>query len=113
MNHAGGRRVLHALSWLGGVAMLLAACGQAVLPTLESTAAPDVATAAPTVAPVALPTVTPTDAPAATALPAGVDDSTRVAPNADWTVNAFVEGDYFVLGNPDAPIRLLDYSDFL
>ncbi|NJN84571.1 MAG: hypothetical protein HC802_21315 [Caldilineaceae bacterium] len=32
---------------------------------------------------------------------------------ADWTGMASVEGDYFVLGNPNAPLRLIDYSDFM
>jgi hypothetical protein len=26
---------------------------------------------------------------------------------------AFIAGDYFVRGNPAAPIRLVDFSDFL
>lgn len=48
---------------------------------------------------VLLPTPTPT--PGATATPV------------DWLTTATVEGDYYVLGNPAAPIRLRDYSDFL
>jgi protein-disulfide isomerase len=32
---------------------------------------------------------------------------------ADWSQTVFVEGDFFVRGNPAAPIRLVDYSDFL
>jgi hypothetical protein len=31
----------------------------------------------------------------------------------DWANTASVEGDYYLLGNPAAPIRLVDYSDFL
>jgi hypothetical protein len=31
----------------------------------------------------------------------------------DWTQVAGVEGDLYVLGNPDAPVRIIDYSDFL
>ncbi len=31
----------------------------------------------------------------------------------DWTETATVDGDYYVLGNPAAPIRLVDYSDFM
>jgi hypothetical protein len=31
----------------------------------------------------------------------------------DWSHTATVDGDLYVLGNPAAPIRLIDYSDFL
>ncbi len=31
----------------------------------------------------------------------------------DWLQVASKEGDLYVLGNPNAPIRLVDYSDFL
>ena len=31
----------------------------------------------------------------------------------DWLNTASVEGDYYILGNPAAPVRLTDYSDFL
>ena len=31
----------------------------------------------------------------------------------DWLQVAGKEGDLYVLGNPNAPIRLVDYSDFL
>ncbi len=31
----------------------------------------------------------------------------------DWTQTASVEGDFYVFGNPAAPIRLVDFSDFL
>jgi hypothetical protein len=31
----------------------------------------------------------------------------------DWTETVTVEGDFYVLGNPAAPILLIDYSDFL
>jgi hypothetical protein len=31
----------------------------------------------------------------------------------DWTAVASLEDELYVLGNPDAPIRLIDYSDFL
>lgn len=36
-----------------------------------------------------------------------------VAETVDWTSTASIEGDYYVRGNPNAPIRLIDYSDFL
>ena len=31
----------------------------------------------------------------------------------DWTQTAGIDGDYYVLGNPAAPIRLIDFSDFM
>ena len=31
----------------------------------------------------------------------------------DWSTVATLEGDYVILGNPAAPIRLVDYSDFM
>jgi hypothetical protein len=31
----------------------------------------------------------------------------------DWSQVAGQEGDLYLLGNPDAPIRIIDYSDFL
>ncbi len=43
---------------------------------------------------------TPTEAPAA-------------QESQDWSQNAWQDGDLYVLGNPEAPIRLVDYSDFL
>jgi len=30
----------------------------------------------------------------------------------DWTQVVTMEGDYFVLGNPVAPVRLVDFSNF-
>ena len=40
----------------------------------------------------------------------GVDATTEVI---DWLSTVTVDGDYYILGNPNAPIRLIDYSDFL
>jgi hypothetical protein len=34
-------------------------------------------------------------------------------PLPDWLTTVTVVGDYYILGNPDAPIRLVDYGDFL
>jgi hypothetical protein len=42
----------------------------------------------------------------------GADLSQSLAEE-DWAFVATVEGDYFVRGNPAAPVRLIDYSDFL
>ncbi len=57
-------------------------------------------TPAPTQEPTAALEATPTEAPAA--------QETQ-----DWSQNAWLDGDLYVLGNPEAPIRLVDYSDFL
>ncbi len=34
-------------------------------------------------------------------------------PATDWANYASLEGDYIVLGNPAAAVRVIDYSDFL
>ncbi len=57
-------------------------------------------------------TVTPTVAPTPTTAPESVPDA-AVDPSVDWTTVATIEGDYYILGNPAAPIRLIDYGDFL
>ncbi|MCE2467863.1 MAG: hypothetical protein J4G06_07540 [Caldilineaceae bacterium] len=31
----------------------------------------------------------------------------------DWTTHAFVDGGYYVLGNPEAEVSILDAGDFL
>ena len=31
----------------------------------------------------------------------------------DWTQVASVEGEFYILGNPAAPVRLVDFSDFM
>jgi PBP1b-binding outer membrane lipoprotein LpoB len=74
-----------------------------------------------------IPTVEPAPA-AATATPESevepAADSTAEAEEAtqdeitetevqDWSHTASVDGDLYVLGNPAAPIRFIDYSDFL
>lgn len=68
-----------------------------------------------------LPEATPTAtaqtkaAPIATNTAAPLDTPTAepVAELVDWTTTASVDGDHYVLGNPNAPIRLIDFSDFL
>ncbi|MCL4862445.1 MAG: hypothetical protein KJZ93_23725 [Caldilineaceae bacterium] len=60
-------------------------------------------TLAPASEPVAAPTV-PEPAPTATPVESGAVDYTQVAA---------VEGDFYTLGNPDAPVLLIDFSDFL
>lgn len=83
--------------------LLLAACGRA----------PEVAALLPGAA-----TVAPTEfVPRVTATPTVVTAPTEPAPveptPADWTQTVTQEGDYWVLGNPAAPVRMIDYSDFL
>ena len=97
--------------------ILLAACGggQEAAPAQPPVEAP---TAAPTMAPVAEPEVVEKEAPVAaetgTDLPAPTVEPTPAAPApVDWLTTVTVEGDYYILGNPAAPVRLLDYSDFL
>lgn len=69
------------------------------------TAGPGTETEAP-----ALPT--PTAVPEATI---AQEEPAAEAPDAQvvWVDVATVDGDYFVRGNPAAPIRLVDFSDFL
>ena len=46
-----------------------------------------------------------------TMAPAVVDPASA-APVTDWTQVVTMEGDYYVLGNPAAPVRLVDFSNF-
>ena len=41
-----------------------------------------------------------------------VVETASAAPVTDWTQVVTAEGDYFVLGNPAAPVRLVDFSNF-
>ncbi|GEM_PF-1442073 len=66
----------------------------------EPTSTPEQVAAAPTARPTSEPEAAPTEAPAVQETP-------------DWSRNAWLDGDLYVLGNPEAPIRLVDYSDFL
>ena len=91
-----GSMAFRKLRWMAPALMLaiglLAACGGA------GAAIP------PTAAPTSFAPTTTAAAPAEAASPPA---------QADWLQTASLEGDYFVLGNPDAPVRVLDYSDFL
>ena len=49
--------------------------------------------------------------PASDAEPAS--DEAVVEEPTDWTTHAFVDGDYYVLGNPEAEVSILDAGDFL
>ncbi len=46
------------------------------------------------------------------ALAPAVVEPASAAPVTDWTQVVTAEGDYFVLGNPAAPVRLVDFSHF-
>ena len=45
--------------------------------------------------------------------PEPVPDEAVVEEPPDWTTHAFVDGGYYVLGNPDAEVSILDAGDFL
>ena len=49
----------------------------------------------------------------ATTVPTSTPSAIEGAEVVDWLQVAGKEGDLYVLGNPNAPIRLVDYSDFL
>ncbi len=74
--------------------LMLSACGQASLPAtpVQQTQLP----------------VTSSVTPAAS-----MTTTTTVAATPDWVNMASVDGDFYVRGNPKAPIRVIDYSDFL
>lgn len=95
--------------------MILAACGPASAPVpVESGDTAPVAEAT-QAQPTDAPTAVPTQEEAAVLLPTESPTEPAVEPAAvtDWTDVVTVEGDYFVRGNPAAPVRLVDYSDFL
>ncbi|MEZ4859908.1 MAG: hypothetical protein R3C14_01300 [Caldilineaceae bacterium] len=99
---------------LATVLVLLSACTQPSLPATPTQAqvtspavqehsAADLPAITPTAVPTAIAATEPTALLVPTATNAGVD----------WLATVTVEGDYYILGNPAAPIRLIDYSDFL
>lgn len=93
--------------------LLIAACGSAT---------PEQPAAGENVAPVAVVEATatpiPTEPPAATATSESAPVAAEQAPTStpepepDWTQTATLVDGLYVLGNPNAPIRLIDYSDF-
>jgi hypothetical protein len=89
------------------LSLTLTACGGVAAPE-EAAQAPPAATATNT----ALPTTEPPLAPTATEPPSPAEnaDATQV----DWlaSVGRTVDG-LMYLGNPDAPVTLTDYSDFM
>lgn len=51
--------------------------------------------------------------PASEPEPEPVPDEAVVEEPPDWTTHAFVDGGYYVLGNPEAEVSILDAGDFL
>jgi hypothetical protein len=98
---------------LGLSMLLLAGCGEenAVAPTVSANPPLAVASATASIGPTAEPTEIAIDAPISTPTVASV--ALAEDTSADWVNVASVEGDLYIRGNPNAPIRLLDYSDFL
>ena len=83
----------------------------AIAPTPEDIVA--AATPLPTDAPTEAPTAAPAELVEPTATPTETPTETPVPEPEDWRDTVTVEGDFFVRGNPAAPIRLVDYSDFM
>lgn len=112
----------HHLSLFLAAALLMGACGgSAATPTAEPGAAPAVATAAPpeptaVAAATSLPSpeATPTSTTGPASAAATEPGPTATPVPADWADFESVTADGFnVRGNPEAPILILDYSDFL
>ncbi len=98
-------------------ALTLAGCDPASAPPIP-TATVAAAGSQPTASPQAeTPSPSPTEEsavavlPTATQAPAQVELPTATPPP-NWLKSASIEGDYYLLGNPAAPVRLVDYSDF-
>jgi len=91
--------------------MFLTACGQtaaeiAAPPTAEPTIPPTVQpTSPPTIEPTSPPTIEPTSPPTAQPTVEPTSQPSILAGRTD-------EGAFF-LGSPDAPVTMIDYSDFL
>ncbi len=104
---------MKAYTILLAVVLLLAACGRSATPTADVAATATTAPAAVIVATTA-PLTTTTETMATGEITTGaVTTATVPGQTADWLNTASVEGDYYILGNPAAPVRLTDYSDFL
>ena len=92
--------------------ILLAACGASTRQSAAPATTAPVTEAAVTAAAVASPAEA---LPVAAASAPAVEAASVAVPAAvptDWLTTVTVEGDYYVLGNPAAPVRLVDYSDF-
>ena len=93
------------------VALLVAACGpQEDAQTLSDQATAEQSAGADAGDPTAAPGADPTQETAKEAAPSGGEtSSTETASSAELPVD---EGDWHVLGSPDAPITMVEYSDF-
>jgi protein-disulfide isomerase len=99
------RRTILCTLWVMS-ALLLAACSTAPVqpPEPQPPAEAEVQAEQPTLAAQAesaAEAVAPTEQPAS-----------QAETPADWAQTATLEGDFYVLGNPAAPVRLVDFSDF-
>lgn len=107
------RRAILCTLWVMS-ALLLAACSTA--PVQQSVPQPAVAPTeeaeAQAEAPTEQPTLVAQAESAAEAEMPTEQSAPQVETPADWTQVATVEGDFYVLGNPAAPVRLMDFSDF-
>jgi hypothetical protein len=101
-------QLLYFLIILFCAASLLIGCTPTTQPAPATPVAQAVVLPTPTLEPAPAPTNPPAAAPAEPSTP----EPTLPTALADWTTTATVEGDYYVLGNPQAPIRLIDFSDF-
>ncbi len=105
------------LSWVV-VSLLLAACGSTApqppaTATVIAVVQPTEVSAMSTVAPTDTPASSPTAPATAEATVAPTVVVTEATASTDWVNTASVDGDFYVRGNPSAPIRLIDFSDFL
>lgn len=109
-------------AWQKGLLMLvlvglLAACRMPYEPDAQMADPPAAATPEPVATPVPEePTPAPTpEAEAAETAPEVQEPTPEadVPAVADWTQHVWVDGPYYVMGNPDAPVTIIDVSDFL
>ncbi len=96
--------------WVGSLSLV--ACR---MPEPDTVATPAEPTPEPVAEVAAAPTATEEPAaPAAQAEPAAEPVPEVAAPaDMDWTHHVTVSEEYYVLGNPDAPVLIVDVSDFL
>ena len=102
---------------LWGMVMVAACSSPSPAAPSAVTTTPAVNAVAATAQPADSPTAVPATAPAevaSEAAPTSAPPTATPIPEAeDWSQTVTVEGDLFIRGNPAAPIRLVDYSDFM